>query len=273
MTLRDDVSPTAEHPDGVPSGDRTPHPGPPPHGGRETITPSPRAGEGRGGGWSDAKGDDVRALSPRRPRFVDLDPSRRLAPTEARLDRLIRAILAHPRAFDPKGWRKVAARVARRHDPLAPRRLIDEAIDRLVPWLDGPVGRELAGAASVERSVSWTLAWPPEGPDATVFRGAIDLACRDREGVARVVVVGPPAAPGPRERLRLLLSARAADALGLGPVRTACRIRLGHGGGLHGEELFDAIAIDEAVQVLLRRGTILRRRRWYGGIKNLEFQI
>jgi ATP-dependent helicase/nuclease subunit A len=193
--------------------------------------------------------DDVAPMAaPRRPRFVDLDPSRGLTTTEARLDGLIGAILAHPRAIGPKDWRKAAARAARRHDPMAPRRLIDEAIDRLGPWLDGAVGRELAVAASVERSVGWTVAWPPEGPGATVFRGAIDLVCRDREGSARVVVFGPVAAPEPRERLRLLLSARAADALGLGPVRGAWRVRLGPGGGLRAEEVFDAIAVDEAVR-------------------------
>jgi hypothetical protein len=192
--------------------------------------------------------------APRRPRFVDLDPSRGLSTTEARLDRLVRAILAHPRASGPKDWRKAAARAARRLDPMAPDRLIDEAIDRLGPWLDGPVGRELAEATTVERSVGWTVAWPPEGPEGTVFRGAIDLVCRDREGAARVVVFGSPAASGPRERLRLLLSARAADALGPGPVRGAWRVRLGPGGGLQAEDLFDAIAIDEAVRACFDGG-------------------
>ena len=43
--------------------------------------------------------------APRRPRFVDLDPAWGLAPTSARLDRLVRAILAESRAWNPRTLR------------------------------------------------------------------------------------------------------------------------------------------------------------------------
>ena len=114
----------------------------------------------------------------RRPRFVDLDPTAGLPPTLARLDRLIRAILTDPLVHDPKEFTGVAAQAARRQQPAAHARLIAEAFDRLRPWLDGAFGRMLGEAESIERGVSWTVAWPPHGADRTLFQGMTDLYWR-----------------------------------------------------------------------------------------------
>jgi ATP-dependent helicase/nuclease subunit A len=192
-------------------------------------------------------------LSPGRPRLVDLDPAQGLVSTLARLDRLVRAILDDPSTFPAKDWRHAAAKAAQRLDPLAPRRLIDQAIARLEPWLDGPIGRELAAASSIERSLPWTLAWPPDGGNSTIFQGRIDLVFRDSKRFAQVLCFSDSTASEPRERLRLLLSARAADAFGLGPVCRGWQIRLGLGGSLRGEELFDAIAIEESLENYFER--------------------
>jgi hypothetical protein len=188
-----------------------------------------------------------RPIRPRRPRFVDLDPAAELPPTLARLDRLIRAILADPRAFHPKEVARVAKQAARRQQPAAHGGLIEEALDRLRPWLEGPFGRMLAEAEVLERGLPWTVNWPPEAPDRTVFQGAVDFLFRDRRGELCAVVLGLTEAPAPRQRLRLLLGSHAVQALDFGPSRQAWLLRLGPGGGLQGEEVFEPGAIDAAV--------------------------
>jgi hypothetical protein len=183
-----------------------------------------------------------------RPRFVALDPARGLSATAARRDRLIRTIVNDPGVSAGKDWQTRAARLARRADPLASDRLVDEAIAWLLPWIDGRIGRTMAGMDRLERSIAWTLAWPPDTTDGTVFEGRIDLLGRAPGGDATLLIFSDPTAHEPRERLRALLSARAANALGLGPVRQAWRVVLGPGGGLRGEDRFDSGAIAEALR-------------------------
>ena len=189
--------------------------------------------------------------APRRPRFVDLDPAWGLAPTLARLDRLVRAILAESRAWNLRDLARVATQAARRHDPMAPPSRVDEAIACLKPWIGGRIGQDVAGSESAERGVAWTISWPPDAVDATVFRGVADLVAKDRQGDLQVILFSIAGASESRERLRLLLSTRSAESLGLGRVRRGWRIRLGPGGGLSGEECFDAAAIDAAVRETL----------------------
>ncbi|MGE5756753.1 MAG: UvrD-helicase domain-containing protein, partial [Planctomycetaceae bacterium] len=107
----------------------------------------------------------------RRPRFVDLDPARGLSPRAARLDRLVRSILADPKCFRSGQLSAIASRSARRQDPLAPAGLEAEALDRLRPWLEGAFGCALAAATQIERDLAWTVAWPPDSADLTVFQG------------------------------------------------------------------------------------------------------
>jgi len=174
----------------------------------------------------------------RRPRSVDLDPARHLAPGPARVDRLVRAILADPRALQPAKLRAVADRAAHAQAPAATRRVRHEAIARLGPWLAGPLARGVAKASEVRRAIHWTAAWPPDAADATVYRGVVDLAFRDARGDWQLVALALAEAPEAPERLRLLLAARSAGRLGFGPVARGWRVRLGPGGGLHGEEDF-----------------------------------
>jgi hypothetical protein len=100
----------------------------------------------------------------------------------------------------------------------------------------------------VLRAVPWTIAWPPGAPDATVFEGCLDLAYRDGRGAWHVLGLGTAETPGARDRLRLLLSIRAAAARDDGPIARGWRIRLGPGGGLHGEDAFDDAEIDRAIR-------------------------
>ncbi|MBV8232271.1 MAG: UvrD-helicase domain-containing protein, partial [Planctomycetaceae bacterium] len=189
--------------------------------------------------------------APRRPGIVDLDPAWGLAPTSARLDRLVRAILAESRAWNPRALARAATQAARWHDPLAPTSRVDEAIACLKPWIGGRIGQDVAGSEATERGVAWTITWPPDAVDSTVFRGVADLVTKDRQGELQVLLFSIAGASESRERLRLLLSARAAESLGLGRVRRGWRIRLGPGRGLSGEECFDAAAIDAAVRETL----------------------
>jgi len=187
---------------------------------------------------AEAEAEAAPLTAGRRPRSVDLDPARHLAPGPARVDRLVRAILADPRALQPAKLRAVADRAARAQAPAATRRVRHEAIARLGPWLAGPLARGVAKASEVRRAIHWTAAWPPDAADATVYQGVVDLAFRDARGDWQLVALALAEAPEAPERLRLLLAARSAGRLGFGPVARGWRVRLGPGGGLHGEEDF-----------------------------------
>ena len=104
-------------------------------------------------------------------------------------------------------------------------------------------------APAIERGMAWTLLWPPDSAESTVWRGRTEFLARDDAGTWRAVVFSLPGANEAVERLRLLLSARAADALGFGPVVKGWRVRLG--GASVVETSFDDRAIDEAVRAVL----------------------
>jgi ATP-dependent helicase/nuclease subunit A len=189
----------------------------------------------------------------RRPRWLDLDPAASLPPLAARVDRLVRAILADPAALDPKKLAAIADREARAQVPASPPSVVAAARDRLAPWIAGRLARELARAPEARRAIPWAVAWPPDDPEPTVVRGQLDLAYRDARGDWCLIVVADPAAPEAAERLRLLLSARAAAAVGIGPIVRGWRVRLGPAGGLSGEESFGPDEIERAYEACLRR--------------------
>jgi hypothetical protein len=184
----------------------------------------------------------------RRPRFLDLDPSLALSSSLARLDALIRSILADPRALESRNLVAVAAQAGRQQHPAAHKGLIAEAIDRVQPWVEGAFGRTLAGAARIERRLSWTVVWPPGDPDAIVCTGKTEFLTRDPQGDWNAVVAAVAETSLPRERLRLQLAARAAAALGFGPIRHGWILRLGAGGGPIGEDRFDPLTIEDAIR-------------------------
>jgi ATP-dependent helicase/nuclease subunit A len=183
----------------------------------------------------------------RRPRSVELDPAWGLSATSARLDRLIRTILADSRSLEPGRLDAIARRAARLQDPVSPSNLVAEAVDRLSAWVRSPLAREIRKAGEVRRSFPWAIARPIQD-EPIVFQGRGDfLYCRT-EGDVCLVMVGDPAASEPRERLRSLLAARAAEGLGLGTVRQAWWVRFGPRGGLTGVEGFGDEAIDLAIR-------------------------
>jgi ATP-dependent helicase/nuclease subunit A len=183
--------------------------------------------------------------------YLDLDPALGLAPGAARLDRLCRAAVADAALWRSDDWTKVAVRGMRKTDPLVSPSRIEEVIKRLRPWVEGPIGKTVARAATIESAVDWTIAWPPASAAATVFHGKIDVVYRDCEGSVGLIVFGDAVTAHARERLRLLLSSRPADELGLGPVHRGWIIRLGAGGESECVEEFHEVAIDAAIDALL----------------------
>jgi len=185
-----------------------------------------------------------------RARSVDLDPARWLTPADARRDRLIRAILADPRDLTVRSLPDAARRAGRKQVPAAYPALIEQAVERLRPWVDGALSRILARAQKVESGRAWTVAWPPDSRDPTVFHGRIDLLFQEHEGAWGIVQFSDVAVPEPSERLRTLLSGHAATMMGYQPLAQAWQICLGPDGRLVGEERFDASTIEAALGVV-----------------------
>ena len=181
-----------------------------------------------------------------RPTLVDLDPARGLVPTESRVDRLVRAVLADPRVleFGPLG--AAIDREGRRQSPAASRRVRAEARARLDAWLASPLARRVAAAAEVIHDLPWSVAWPPEAEDATVYLGRVDLAFREESGVWHVIALADPEADVANERLRVALSAYAAESLEFGPVDRGWTVQIGPEGAVVEEVAIDPYSVEVA---------------------------
>ena len=184
---------------------------------------SPPGGGSIGGG-------KVEALPSPMPAHINLHPSA----SSTRLDRLIRAIWLDPRVFRRGALEDVAALVARRQSPIAPPRLVAEAVERLRGFVESSLGRQIAGATEVRRDIPWSITWPEGSSAATVIEGAIDLAYREEDGRWTLVQLTDTASPETPARLRLALSVRLAPRLGLGPISSVWQLAHGPDGGLQG---------------------------------------
>jgi hypothetical protein len=184
------------------------------------------------------------------PGFVDLDPAPHLTSTSARLDRLIRTMLADPRSLEPGRVASIAVRASRTQDPVSPSSLVREAIERVSNWARSPLARKIARAKEVRRSFRWAIRWPDIG-ESTLFQGQGDYLFRRATGELVLVILSDPTAADERERLRLHLSAWAARLMGWGTVSQAWWVRLGSRGGLIGFDQIEAEAVDWAVHRFL----------------------
>jgi ATP-dependent helicase/nuclease subunit A len=158
---------------------------------------------------------------PSLPALIDLDPDPNTPGRAARLDRLIRALLADRALLQGEPLADVCARLAARQVPAAGLAIQQEAIRCLEPWLESPLFSEVKAASrgrrSLERSTGWMLPWPLEGAASTVIRGRCDLLWRDRRGFWRPVVVSTDSALHETDQLCLLLSPTAVERMGRGP--------------------------------------------------------
>jgi ATP-dependent helicase/nuclease subunit A len=167
-------------------------------------------------------GEPEQVLRPSpRPGLIDLDPARRLSPRAARLDRLIRALIADKGLLRGEPLAEACARVGARQAPAANSSLIAEAVTWLEPWLATPLFQELRDASRarrpIERNLEWTIAWPLDGNHSTVVRGCSEAIYRDQRGRWRPLIVSTAAGDNQAERLRLLLSGVAALQRGFDP--------------------------------------------------------
>jgi ATP-dependent helicase/nuclease subunit A len=161
---------------------------------------------------------------PARPRHLDLDPARWLPPTAARLDRLVRELLAGPFRDDA-----FVARVIRHQVPAPSPRLVARAEARIRYWMerDPDIARRLGRASGVVRAWSWHVAWPEDAPDSSIFQGAAEFLVPRRDGRWAIWLVSDPGVPENVEWLRLHLSALAAERAGHVPVAQGRLFRLG----------------------------------------------
>jgi ATP-dependent helicase/nuclease subunit A len=194
-----------------------------------------------------SRGTTVEVVARRCPGSFELDPAFGLSSTSARLDRLIRTILADPRSLDPKLIEVIALRASRLQDPVSPRSLIDLAVERLSDWARSPEARQIARSSLVRRAFEWMVAWPESGR-STVFRGRADFLFRRAGDAYGLACLSDPGASEDRERLRVMLSAVAAERMGLGQIREVWSIRLGSKTGPIVIDRFDRASIDQAVE-------------------------
>ncbi len=182
-----------------------------------------------------------------RPQFVDLDPSVGLPPMAARIDRLLRAVIADPDALNSDRVEAVIEQAALAQHPVAQRSVMNATIERWKSWLATDPARRLARASEVIRDLPWTLAWPIDDPNPTVYSGRMDFLYRDAQEGWNLIALAVDGAPQARERLRLLLSAHAASERVSAKIQRAWRIRLGPNGDACEETRFDLAEVIRAV--------------------------
>ena len=133
---------------------------------------------------------------------------------------------------------------------MAPPRMVSEAIARIRPFVEGPLGQQIANCREVRSDLPWSTVWD----DLTTIGGRLDLAFRDDDGDVgarprrgwadgRRRHEAPPGALG-----------QARAGLGCGPIARGWIIAHGPGGGLMGEDRFD----DAIVAAWLEAASTLR---------------
>lgn len=166
-----------------------------------------------------------------RPGLIDLDPARRLSSRAARLDCLIRAMIADKGLLRGEPLAEACARVGARQAPAANSALVAEAVTWLEPWLATPLFQELRDASRarrpIERNLEWTIAWPLDSNHSTVVRGCSEAVYRDHRGRWRPVIVSTAAGDSQAERLRLMLSGVATLQRGFDPGGPGWWVHLG----------------------------------------------
>ncbi|MBY0397950.1 MAG: hypothetical protein K2X91_15975, partial [Thermoleophilia bacterium] len=125
-------------------------------------------------------------------------------------------------------------------------------VEEVTRRLDRPLASLLANATAVEPGADWSIAWPPDAPAGYTIVGRSDLLVRDGQGAWSVVTFSPPGSPEAVERLRWFLSARAEILRGRSPVGPGWRIALTDPPRLHGDDLPDPRALNDAVAAALQ---------------------
>ena len=184
------------------------------------------------------------------PKCFDLDHARKRSPNRGRIERLIRGILADPGGLDPAALDEVSKRVARRCDPLILDFMRLEAVEQVRAWIEGSPGRKLVNFKKLMRGFDWSFAWPPGSDRPTVFLGRAEFIAKRENGTCEIFNFSLTDVTAPVERVRLLLSARAAEALKYGSVLKGWCVGPGSESGVVVEEIFNDHMIAEAINAL-----------------------
>ena len=185
------------------------------------------------------------------PKCFDLDQARNRSPRLVRIERLIRGILADPDGLDPTAIDEVSKRISRRCDPLILDFMRLEAVEQVRAWIEGSPGRKLVNFKKLMRGFDWSFAWPPDSDRAAVFLGRAEFLAKRENGTCEIVNFCLTGVAAPVERVRLLLSARAAEALGYGNVLKGWCVGPGSESDFIVKENFNDHVIAEAIDALL----------------------
>ena len=150
----------------------------------------------------------VREPEPPRSSWVADDPAASLSPFEARVDRLVRLVLADPDAAWSADLKAALNRAAKATMPASPPRVIAAAARLIDPWAAGELATRVAaaeariGGLSHEQVDPGTIGRPPGGGRPGLPRGAV-LGDHRRRAPGRAARRGArPADPGVEGRRR-----------------------------------------------------------------------
>ena len=179
-------------------------------------------GRGRPGSSAD------RSPPPPMTTWIEHDPEAGLSPFQARVHRLVLAVLCDPDAAWSGDPTLAIDRAAKATIPASPPRVVEAARILILPWLDGELARRIGSADERRSSLWWTVTGEADGPETAgvVHRGRLDLAFREGNSW-RLVGWEHPASPSGVAERRLVLSIRAASGLGLGRIGAAWLVSLG----------------------------------------------
>ena len=187
------------------------------------------------------------------PKFFDLDQARGRSPRLVRMEGLTRRILADPNGLNSSVLDVVSKQVARRFDPFISDFMRRESVEQVRAWIEGSPGRELVNFKKLMRGFDWSFAWPPDSDRATVFFGRTEFLAERENGTCEIVNFCQTDVTSPVERVRILLSARAAEAVSYGNVLKGWCVGPGSESRFILEENFNHHVITEAINELLSR--------------------
>ena len=164
----------------------------------------------------DTQPDQEQDAKPR-PRFVDLTTT---------THQLVRRVLDHSPVLDPSELEQAIANTCRAIAGWPSSRDSAQALAKLRPWFAHPLAQRISQARERKSSQEFSIAWPFDDPDPTVFRGRFDMAVRDSADDWTLVQFVVDKTSIDRERVNLLLGAYAADSLGFGPIHSGVLIVL-----------------------------------------------
>ena len=186
-------------------------------------------------------------------RWLSLDPSREIDPRAARVERLVRELLADPEL--PMLGSRLFARaqiLSRKMNPVASNSIVREAAACVEAWSTSAVCRLILESSACQRSVRWLVPRYREGKPTCVVEGSTEFLV-ERQGQSPFVVIVTSARnlPDWHESLRLQLALSIAQKNEPAPM-SGFRIQLTSAPLIETEESFDPAKIDQLIELATR---------------------